>query len=67
MATPSSTRTQDGLRHPISSGLFSIAAGLRCADCSEPIRGFDLDIGADDKSFRIACLMCGHALVERRS
>ena len=53
--------------HFISDGTLSTAVGLRCADCEQPVRRFEIETCAD-QSFRIVCPFCGMILIcfERR-
>ena len=50
-------------QQPIGNGVFSLAVGLRCADCHEEIKRFDVLSCCDDMSFQIVCPLCGHVVV----
>jgi len=55
--------------HLIGNGCFSLAVGIRCVDCHEEIKRFDVLSCCEDLSFQIVCPMCGHVVVafEQRS
>jgi hypothetical protein len=42
--------------------IVSVACGVRCVDCGEQIRCFDVSVCNSDESLKVICSFCGRTI-----